>query len=354
MNEERNQRPQRRVQQGSANQQPRRTAPSSQNGRQAPASSRPSGRTAGRPASSAQRPPQQRSAQQRPPQQRPAQQRLSQQRTRTAPAGQHRSPRKKVKRNYTRIYILLIAVVLIILLFLGGKMMKKKGAFNKGGQGEITTEMTTTTTTEPVVTEPPIVQLITFDTPSMYSVASGAELADYEGDQKMKVFAPQGSEPAEIIWNLEQMVGASRTADIRSISMEITCAGTAQPLGQCSSGLRALVPSFNEETNVQEGFSELKISDILLIDNESGVNTWNVEIKLPKDLMTSGVTQLAFVRYSEENPCDLYLDNIRLLDGYGNPIDVVYNAPGAQTDGYAIPPTDTTTAVPEMTTTIFE
>ena len=334
MNEERNERPQRRPQQGGRPAPARRPAAPQQGSRPASARRPAATQQESRPASA----------------RRPA---APQQRTRSAAAAPQRRPaQKKVKRNYTRLYILIGAFAAILLLCLGIWKLKGRDSGQSGTKNaSSSSEMTTTTTTEPIVTEPPIVQQITFDTPSMYSVGAGAELTDVSGDQKMRVLAPQGTDNAEIVFDLAQMVGTARIADIRKISMDITCTANG-PIGQVSSSLRALTPVFNAETGVQEGSKPVKVSDILLIDNESASNTWHVEVALPKGMFTAQTPQLSFVRYPDSAQPELYLDNIELLDGYGNPIDITYNAPGAQTGANTVPPTDTTTALPDMTTTI--
>ncbi len=345
MNEERNERPQRRPQQ---------SRPAAPSGRRPAASGtqgarRPAGQPARRPASAQGSRPAARPGSARPQQgSRPAQQR-----TRTAAAAQQtrRPAPKKVRRNYTRLYLLIGAVAAILLLVFG--IWKLKGRNTDGGKQASSAETTvTTTTTEPIVTEPPIVQQITFDTESMYSVVSGAELTDYNGDRKMKVNAPQGTENAAVTWDLTQMVGAGRVADIRTLSMDITCASGGAPIGQCSNALRVVQPAYNAETGVQEGETSFKLSDILLIDNENAANTWHVEINIPKGMLSTEVHQISFVRYADSAPKELYLDNIELLDGYGTPIDITYNASGAQTGANTVPPTDTTTAVPDVTTTV--
>ena len=255
-------------------------------------------------------------------------------------ASQQRRPAKK-KRNYTRIYLFLIALVLIVLLFFGIKLLKGKDKPEKGTSSAAdTTEITTTT--EPVVTEPPIVQEITFNTDSLYSVAAGAEIVHHNGDRKMKVQAAQGDEPAQIVWNLPQLVGQANVPQIRTLSMDITCSASGA-IGQCSSGLRALVPQVNAETGAQEGEKPLKISDILLLEDTLSENTWHVEISIPQNVLTGNVTQLAFVRYADSTPTDLYLDNIRFLDAYGNPMDVIYNNPGANSGAFTNAPTESTT-----------
>lgn len=249
--------------------------------------------------------------------------------------------------------MLIGAVAAICLLGVGIYAMKNNNPEKKTPTQAQTDATTTTTTTEPIVTEPPIVQQLTFDTESMYSVVSGAEIAEFNGDRKMKVYAPEGTDTAEITWNLAQMVGTARVADIRAVSMDLTCSSSV-PFEQCSSSLRALIPKINAETGVQEGFTPLKISDILLVDHENASKTWHVEIKIPKGMFGDQVNQLSFVRYADEVQADLYLDNIELLDGYGNPIDITYNASDAHTGANTVPPTDTTTAVPDVTTTVLQ
>ncbi|MBQ8922301.1 MAG: hypothetical protein IJ060_09110, partial [Oscillospiraceae bacterium] len=267
---------------------------------------------------------------------------------------QKRSAKSKRKRN-TRLYLFLIALVLIVLLVIGIVLLKDKNKNNRSaGTASDTTE--TTTTTEPIVTEPPVVQEITFNTPSMYSVMGGAELVDYNGDQKMRVLswqeaadqgAPEGTSVQDesnalILFDLEQLVGSAKVGQIRTVSMDITCESSG-PIGQCSSGLRALVPQYNAETGEREDSKSVKITDILLIDNESSVNTWHVALSIPKDVFGGDVRNLAFVRYADDRQTELYLDNIRFLDAYGNPIDVTYNASGAPTGANTVPPAESTT-----------
>lgn len=359
MNEERNERPQRRPQQSRQGGTPARRPASAQQSRQGgaparrPASaqqSRQGSAPARRPASS------QQSRQGGAPARRPASSQQSRQGgtpARRPAAAVQKQPARKVKRNYTRVYMLIGAVAAICLLGVGIYAMKNKNPEKKAPTQAQTNATTTTTTTEPIVTEPPIVQQLTFDTESMYSVVSGAEIAEFNGDRKMKVYAPEGTDTAEITWNLAQMVGTARVADIRAVSMDLTCSSSV-PFEQCSSSLRALIPKINAETGVQEGFTPLKISDILLVDHENASKTWHVEIKIPKGMFGDQVNQLSFVRYADDVQADLYLDNIELLDGYGNPIDITYNASDAHTGANTVPPTDTTTAVPDVTTTVLQ
>ena len=271
------------------------------------------------------------------PARRPVQQRTA------GPAQPQRKPaQKKPKRNYTRLYVLIGALAACALLFFGIKALKKQQDNQKAGSASAEQTQETTTTTEPVVTEPPIVQNITFNTPLTYSSSAGAEVTDFNGDAKMKVLIPQGAEPTEVVWNLPQLVGSGNASKVRTVCMDITCASSV-PIGQCSGGLRALVPEYNAETGVQEGTSPVKITDILLIDRENTENTWHVEISLPQSLFSGETSELSFVRYGDNTTAELYLDNIQFLDTYGSPLDIVYNAPGAETGAHTAAPTDATT-----------
>ena len=318
---------------------------------QSPAGSRPAGsgqRPAGqRPAG--QRPAGQRPAGQRPAGQRPANRRPAAQRpaAATVRAPRQSTEKRQVHRNYTRLYIFLGVLGAVALLVIGILLLKGGSSEDSGTSNASSAAETTTTTTEPIVTEPPIVQEITFNTPLLYSVTAGAEIAEYNGDPKMKVQGSEAGLPSEITWNLAELVGANKVSEIRTVSMDITCVSSAV-IGQCNCGLRTRIPQTDAQTGEITGNSAMKLTDILLIDREHTENTWHIESKIPAGTLGGSVTTLNFVRYSDDVQTDVYLDNLRFLDGYGNPIDVIYNADGAQTGAHTAAPTETTTTATEL------